>query len=149
MTEKQVNDALNKKGDAAGLEEKTAKQKQVAQGNVTVACAYPMGLKLALKSKLLVLNGCPVSHIVNAQNGGYLPAGKFGLTIVTKEDWEEVLARYGKTPIITKGMVFAKEVHEEVVEKAQEESKKDLGFEQAKPRRTSRKKKAEELVEEE
>lgn len=130
-TEKKVTEILNKKAEAS-VEEAAAHQKKESKGKVTVACAIPMGLKLELSTGHLVLAGVPTSHIVNAQDGGYLPAGKYGLTTVTESQWDEILAKYGKFDFVLNGAVFAEKEHDAVVEKAEELSKtKRTGFEQA------------------
>ena len=130
-TEEKITEVLNEKAEAS-VEEATAKQKETAEGNLTVACGIPMGLKLELSSGTLVLAGMPLSQIVNARDGGFLPAGKYGLTTVTKSQWEEILAKYGKCDFILNGVVFAKNDRDEVIEKAVELSEtKRTGFEQA------------------
>ena len=134
-TEKKVTEILNEKATAS-VEEASAKQKETSKGNVTVACGIPMGLKLELKDGPLVLAGMPISHIVNARDGGFLPAGKYGLTTVTQAQWDEILAKYGKFDFIVNGVVFAANSHEEAVEKAEELSAtKRTGFEQADPKK--------------
>ena len=147
-TEKKVTEELNKKADPSHNEEKDAVIKEKAAGNdmVTVACGIPMGLRLNLSDGDLVLAGVPMSHIVSAIKGvGYLPAGKFGLTPVKKSQWEEILAKYGRYDFIVNGTVFAAESRDEVTEKAVEKSgknlDKNLGFDQADPRKGQTQKK--------
>ena len=135
-TEKQITEVLNEKATAS-VEEAAAIQKESSKGNVTVACGIPMGLKLELKDGPLVLKGMPISHIVSAKDGGFLPAGKYGLTTVTEAQWEEILAKYGAYDFIKNGVVFASKRQEEAVEKAVELSEtKRTGFEQADPKKS-------------
>lgn len=151
-TEKKVTEELNKKADASHNEEKDAviKEKSAGGDMVTVACGIPMGLRLNLKDGDVELKGCPMSHIVSAIKGvGYLPAAKFGLTVITKDQWDEILAKYGRYDFIVNGTVFASDSHEEAVEKAVEKSgknlEKNLGFDQADPKKgQTQKKKGEE-----
>ena len=134
-TEKEITEVLNEKATAS-VEEAYAEQKKTAKGNVTVACGIPMGLRLELSTGALVLKGMPISHIVNARDGGFLPAGKYGLTTVTKDQWDEILSKYANYDFIVNGVVFASEFQEEVVEKAEDLSKtKKTGFEQADPKK--------------
>jgi len=134
-TEKQITEVLNEKATAS-LEEATAEQKKTSKGNVTVACGIPMGLKLNLKDGILELKGTPTSHIVNARDGGFLPAGKYGLTTVTESQWDEILAKYGKYDFIVNGVVFAENNQDAAIEKAEELSAtKRTGFEQADPKK--------------
>ena len=137
--EAKITEILNEKATAS-VEEAAAEQKETAKGNITVACGIPMGLKLELKDGPLVLKGLPTSHIVNARDGGYLPAGKYGLTTVTEAQWNEILAKYGKCDFILNGVVFAHKEHEQVVEEAVEKSEtKRTGFEQADPKKSNTK----------
>lgn len=135
--EKVVTEVLNQKADASKNEEKAEMVKEKAKGNVTVFCGIPMGLKLKLKGGVLILNGVPMSHIVSAVKGeGFLPAGKFGETVVSADEWEEIKTKYAKYDFIMNGTVFAKESLEEGREVAKEKSGKKLdnnfGFDQAK-----------------
>lgn len=150
-TEKKVTEELNKKADPTHNEEKDAVIKEKAAGSdmVTVACGIPMGLRLNLSDGDLVLAGVPMSHIVSSIKGvGYLPAGKFGLTAVKKSQWEEILAKYGRYDFIVNGVVFASESKEEATEKAVEKSgeklSRNLGFDQADPKKGTTKKKRDE-----
>lgn len=149
--EEKVTEVLNEKADASKTEEKTAEVKEKAAGSnmVTVACGIPMGLKLNLPSGDILLNGAPMSHIVSAIKGvGFLPAGKFGLTAITESQWEEVLAKYGKYDFIVNGTVFAKKDADETIavakEKSGEKLEKNLGFDQADPKKSRTKKKSSE-----
>ena len=140
-SEKEITEVLNAKATAS-TEEAAAEQKKTAKesGNVTVACGIPMGLRLELSTGTLELKGMPLSNIVNARDGGFLPAGKYGLTTVTEAQWEEILAKYGNFDFILNGVVFAKKEHEDAVEKAVELSEtKKTGFEQADPKKSKTK----------
>ena len=141
--EKKVTEELNEKATAS-VEEATAEQKKTSKGKVTVACGIPMGLKLPLKDGILELKGMPLSHIVSAKDGGFLPAGKYGLTTVTEAQWEEIKSRYANFDFIQNGVVFASKDNDEVVEKAVEYSEtKRTGFEQADPKKGKTKSKKE------
>lgn len=134
-TEKQITEKLNEKATAS-VEEATAKQKETSKGNMTVACGIPMGIRLELSGGSLVLAGMPISQVVSARDGGYLPAGKYGLTTVTKAQWEEILSKYGAFDFIKNGTIFAYEDNQETVEKAEEKSATSkTGFEQADPKK--------------
>ena len=134
--EEKVTEVLNEKADASKNEEKveSVKEKSAGTDMVTVACGIPMGQRLILSTGEILLEGTPMSHIVSAHKGvGYLPAGKYGLTTITRSQWEEILERYGKFDFIVNGVIFAKEDHDSAVAKAKEMSEKKMGFEQADP----------------
>lgn len=139
--EQVVTEALEEKANAPITEEKVEKLHEIAKGKVTVACGIPMGLKLNLSTGPVLLKGMPMSHIVSAKkNGGYLPAGKYGLTVVTHDQWEEIKAKYGMHDFMVNGVVFAKEDSNAVSEEAKAKSEKHLGFEQADPKKGKTKK---------
>jgi hypothetical protein len=121
--------------------------KKASKGKVTIFCGIPMGLKLNLKGGDFILNGVPMSHVVSAIKGqGFLPAGKFGMTPATAEIWDEIFAKYGKCDFIENGTVFAKADMDEGQEIAKEKSgskfEKNLGFDQADPKKSKKTKKA-------
>lgn len=139
--EQVVTENLEKKANAPIQQEKIEKLHEVAKGNVTVACGIPMGLKLNLSSGVVELAGLPLSHLVSARkNGGFLPAGKYGLTVVTADQWEEIQAKYGRHDFMVNGVVFAKEDSRSVEAEAKEKSGNHLGFEQADPKKGKTKK---------
>lgn len=141
--EKKVMKELEQKASVENVEAKEVLKQEVSKGNVTVCCGFPMGLKLSLKGGMVKLNGVPLSHIVSAtKSGTFLPAGKFGTTVVTADQWEEILAKYGKCDFIKNKVVFAENDYNEAVEVAKEESQKEIGFEQIDPKKTKRTQKA-------
>ena len=134
----ETNETLNQKADASHLEEKVEavkKSKKVGSDTVVVACGIPMGQRFNINGKTIELKGIPLSHLVSAtQQGMLLPAGKYGMTEIAREDWEAILKNYGYCDFIQNGVIFAEEQKEAVEEKAQEKSKRKLGFEQADPK---------------
>lgn len=141
-----IEKELNAKADASNNEEKTvALKKKVTSDTVTVGCGIPMGLRLNLGDGVLELKGIPMSHIVSAEKGNaYLPAGKYGLTVIKKSQWEEILAKYGKCDFIVNGVVFAESNVESAQAKGTELKEKKMGFEQADPKKGKTKKKSDE-----
>ena len=141
--EKVITDALNKKAETAASEE-VAKQVAIAsedKDTVVVYCGIPMGVRLSRNNgEVVKLNGQPISNLVSATTGAYLPAGKYGETNMPKSLWEELLEKYKKCDFIENGVVFAKDSVVEGRELAREKSKKKLGFEQVDPKETKTKK---------
>ena len=138
-----ITEALNEKADASKNEEKAEIVEVLGskKGNVTVFCGIPMGLRLPIPSGEVVLKGIPMSHIVSANKGeGFLPAGKYGETIVSEDQWDEIMAKYNKYDFIVNGVVFAEKSVEAGRAEAKEKSKKKLGFEQADPKKAKTKK---------
>lgn len=132
-TEQVVTEELNKK--AEGISEAKADAIEKQDGEITVACSIPMGIKLPTKSGLVLLKGIPMSQIVSARDGGFLPAGKYGLTKITLAQWEEIKARYGSCDFMNNGAIIANAEHKSVVDEAVEKSELKSGFEQADPKK--------------
>lgn len=143
--EQVITEVLEEKANAPVKEEQIETLHKVAKGGVTVACGIPMGLILNLSTGPIELKGMPMSHIVSARkNQGFIPAGKYGLTVVTAAQWEEIKAKYGRHDFMVNGTVFAKEDSNSVVAEAKEKSEKHLGFEQADPAKGRTKKSSKE-----
>ena len=143
--EQVITEKLEEKATAPIKEEKIEALHEVAKGNVTVACGIPMGLVLNLSTGPVELAGLPMSHLVSARkNGTFLPAGKYGLTTVTADQWEEIKAKYGRHDFMVNGTVFAKEDSRSVEAEAKEKSGNHLGFEQADPTKGRTKKSSKE-----
>lgn len=142
MKEEDLTKVLNSKADNSQNEENEAKKKAVAKGNVTVCCGIPMGIRLVRHNGAVVeLKGVPMSHIVSANKGeGFLPAGKFGTTILPASIWEELAEKYKNFDFMLNGTIFAEEVYEKAAEKAKVKSEQKLGFEQADPKKSRTKK---------
>ena len=142
MVEEKITKMLNEKASGAKLEEKEADKKAKAKGQVTVCCGIPMGVKLVRHNgEVVLLAGMPLSNIVSARDGNFLPAGKFGTTILNKEIWLELKEKYKEFDFIKNGTVFAEDTYEGAKEKAVEKSKGKLGFEQFDPNKSTRTKK--------
>lgn len=142
-----IEKELNAKADASKNEEKTeALKKVVSEDTVTIGCGIPMGQRFFLSNgEVVELKGVPMSHLVSAAKGNaYLPAGKYGLTVIKKSQWKEILAKYGKCDFILNGVIFAERDVESAQAKGTELKEKKMGFEQADPKKGKTKKKSDE-----
>lgn len=130
---KKTEEVLNAKADSSKNEEKREAEKaKQSSETVTVCCGIPMGQRLFLSDGVIELKGVPMSHIVSAEKGNaYLPAGKYGTTVIKASQWEEILAKYGKCDFIVNGIIFAEKTLESAEAKGRELKKKKMGFEQA------------------
>lgn len=59
------------------------------------------------KEKRVKING-NASHLVGV-TGAVLPVGRFGQTEIAAEEWEAIVALYGKMKIFKRGLIFANE----------------------------------------
>ena len=135
-----VTKALNEKADVSQNEVKAYEVEKAAaqEDTVTVFCGIPMGQILEMNNgEKVLLKGVPMSHIVSAHKGeGYLPAGKYGETVLLRKQWEELLEKYRKYDFIVNGVIFARESVKEGRVEAREKSggeklNRNLGFDQA------------------
>lgn len=78
-----------------------------AGDRVCVACNAPQGVNFLLPNRRsVVLAGSGASPAMI--EGGVLPlSGGYGLTLVAKDDWDEILRRYGASPLFKNGLIFA------------------------------------------
>ena len=74
---------------------------------VVVALCHPQGIQFVLDGgkRRVRLNGNAV-NLVGAPKG-ILPQGGFGLTTISKTDWDAIQATYGKMEIFKNGLCFA------------------------------------------
>lgn len=136
-----ATEALNEKADASKNEVKAyeVEKSAVDKDTVTVFCGIPMGLKVEISSGTIELKGVPMSHIVSAVKGeGFLPAGKYGETVLPAKQWEEIAQKYARYDFIENGVVFAKSSVKEGRKEAFDRSggeklDRNLGFDQADP----------------
>lgn len=145
-TMNKIEKDLNAKADPSKNEEKLVAEKaKQSSETVTVCCGIPMGQRFFLSDGVLELKGIPMSHIVSAEKGNaFLPAGKFGTTVIKASQWEEIIEKYGKCDFIVNGVIFAEKTLESAQAKGKELKDKKLGFEQADPKKGRTKKKSEE-----
>lgn len=85
----------------------TAKKKNSAQDTVFVYANLPAGQSFRLRGGVTVtLQGYPVSKLRD-ENGDLLPAGQYGITEVSAEQWAEVKKTYGDLTVMQSGLIFA------------------------------------------
>jgi hypothetical protein len=87
--------------------------------NVTVGCKVPLGLKLTLGDKSVILAGSNASRII----GGY------GLTVVDKDFWDRWSAENATLILLTNGMLFVQESANKAEGQAKEQAEIKSGFE--------------------
>lgn len=76
-----------------------------ATQNVFVCYLSPQGLRLKARGRTVTLNGAKVSDIVT-HRGDIMRSGKFGITCVSREDWDAILAVYSKTKLFKSGRIL-------------------------------------------
>lgn len=73
---------------------------------VYVYANLPHGQSFGLSGKTVTLAGYPISHLLGP-DGAFAPGGKYGVTEVDAEDWEEIKRLFGRMKIFASGLVFA------------------------------------------
>lgn len=74
---------------------------------VTVSLNLAYDLTFDIGDKHWTING--TNSNLRGVDGGILAVGKFGQTLIKKEDWEAIKAQYGSMDIFQKGFIFASE----------------------------------------
>lgn len=80
----------------------------------------------------ITINGMPASTL-KKPGGGFFSGGKFGVTTVAREDWEEVLRVYGHMRMFKVGLVFAADTLDGGTAQSSELGSLRHGYEQVDP----------------
>lgn len=105
-----------------------------ANGYVNVAYNSPRGLKLVTsKGETVIINGSPVNRILDAN--GKPTRGRFGLTQVKKDVWEDLQKKYAEAPFFKADppKLFAQENNASIIDEAEDLKETEHGFEQIDP----------------
>ncbi len=115
------------------------KNKATEQNIVYVFYNSPHGIKFELnEQKEVVINGSPVSNIYDSQ-GKNMSQGKFGITEIAKQDWEEIVKLYKDLPIFKSERIFASDTLSFGNDKAKEQALQINGAEQIDIKQTNTK----------
>lgn len=131
---------MSSKKKTASSKVQTAPETAVPSGGeiVAVACNMPSGVEFPLPDgRSVVLNGNAV-HL-RGQEMGALPVGAYGITMVKKDDWEQIEKTYGNMAIFKNGLVFAQKKKDDAEAQAAEQAETRHGFEPVDPERTATK----------
>jgi len=109
---------------------------------VFVFANLPRGIVFRLKDKTSVkVEGVPVSSL-RSPSGGFLRGGRYAITRVDRQKWEEIKATYSKMSPFQNSLIFAADTVEEGQKKIRDLTSLRHGFEQIDPK-TSNKVKSE------
>lgn len=101
----------------------TVETAKPASNTVVVALNWPLGISFSLsKERRVKLNGN--AEGLRGKDKGQLPVGAFGLTVIPREDWEEIKAKYGGMRLFRSGLIFVAESKSNA--EAEAEEKKDM-----------------------
>lgn len=116
-------------------EVKTPKTTKTRAGNdnVVVALNYPMGISFNLSRERRVrLNGN--AENLRGKDKGQLPTGAFGLTVIPREDWEEIKTKYGMMRLFRSGLIFVSDSKSNAEAEAEEKAETRHGLEPIDPK---------------
>lgn len=101
--------------------------------NVVVALNYPMGISFNLsKERRVRLNGN--AEGLRGKDKGQLPTGAFGLTVISRDDWNEIKAKYGTMRLFRSGLIFVSDSKADAEAEAEEKKEMRHGLEPIDPK---------------
>lgn len=96
--------------------------------HVIVCLKHPHGIKFKLdNNRSVVING-NAAHL-KGKTTGVLPEGGFGMTTISKEDWEAIKNTYSTMSIFKSGLIFASADTASAQAQAKEHDELKSGFE--------------------
>lgn len=107
-----------------------------AEGYVMVCLNRPTGIKFTLPNgKTVRINGNAVD--LKGKDMGVLPVGSYGMTMISKEDWEAIQKKYASSmPIFAQGLIFASADTASALDEAKDKAELRGGLEPIDPSRT-------------
>lgn len=121
-------------GKNSKKQNKNTANTNTANGYVNVAYNSPRGLKLITsKGETVIINGSPVNRILNAN--GKPTRGRFGLTQIKKDVWEDLQKKYAEAPFFKADppKLFSREEKASIIDEAEDLKDTEHGFEQIDP----------------
>lgn len=116
---------------------KTAQSVVKTDTKVVVCLNLAHSLVFDVGDKKIKINGS--NENLRGANEGILSIGKFGESIIDRQDWEEIVRQYGNMTIFKNGLIFAQ--NDTASARAKEKELKDTrhGLEPVDPKRTTTK----------
>lgn len=104
---------------------------------VVVCLNLAHSLVFDIRDKKIKINGS--NENLRGANEGILAIGKFGESIIDRQDWEEIVRQYGNMTIFKNGLIFAQNDSASAKAKAQELKDTRHGLEPVDPKNTTTK----------
>ena len=105
--------------------------------NVVVCLNLAHSLIFEIGGKKIQINGA--NENLRGQKEGILAVGKFGESIISKQDWEEIVRQYGRMDIFKNGLIYAQNDTDSARAKAKELKDTRHGLEPVDSKRTTTK----------
>lgn len=116
---------------------KTAQSVVKTDTKVVVCLNLAHSLVFDVGDKKIKINGS--NENLRGANEGILSIGKFGESIIDRQDWEEIVRQYGNMTIFRSGLIFAQNDTASARAKAKELKDTRHGLEPVDPKRTTTK----------
>ena len=116
---------------------KTAQSVVKTDTKVVVCLNLAHSLVFDVGDKKIKINGS--NEKLRGANEGILSIGKFGESIIDRQDWEEIVRQYGNMTIFRNGLIFAQNDTASARAKAKELKDTRHGLEPVDPKRTTTK----------
>lgn len=116
---------------------KTAQSVVKTDTKVVVCLNLAHSLVFDVGNKKIKINGS--NENLRGANEGILSIGKFGESIIDRQDWEEIVRQYGNMTIFKSGLIFAQNDTASARAKAKELKDTRHGLEPVDPKRTTTK----------
>lgn len=116
---------------------KTAQSVVKTDTKVVVCLNLAHSLVFDVGDKKIKINGS--NENLRGANEGILSIGKFGESIIDRQDWEEIVRQYGNMTIFKNGLIFAQNDTSSARAKAKELKDTRHGLEPVDPKRTTTK----------
>ena len=116
---------------------KTAQSVVKTDTKVVVCLNLAHSLVFDVGDKKIKINGS--NENLRGANEGILSIGKFGESIIDRQDWEEIVRQYGNLTIFKRGLIFAQNDTASARAKAKELKDTGHGLEPGDPKRTTTK----------
>ena len=116
---------------------KTAQSVVKTDTKVVVCLNLAHSLVFDVGDKKIKINGS--NENLRGANEGILSIGKFGESIIDRQDWEEIVRQYGNMTIFKNGLIFAQNDTASARAKAKELKDTRHGLEPVDPKRTTTK----------
>lgn len=134
QTEQANNETQNK--EAGAIDEKKentgnnapAIKTESKNNNVIVCLKHPQGIKFKLPNNRSVIIAGNATHL-RGQKAPVIPNGGFGMTTISKEDWEYIKKTYSTMQVFKSGLIFANADTASAESQAQEHDEIKSGFE--------------------
>lgn len=105
--EQMKKNELDIKKNNEGEPDKTASSERFSQQeSVLVSLKHPQGIVFTMPDNRRVLVNGNAAHLRGLKKG-ILPSGGFGLTTVSRDDWDYIKKTYGSMSIFKNGLIFA------------------------------------------